>query len=90
MDQDAESIEELLRATEVGGTVLMRIDKSRLNAEVHDRVSPIVNPSPDPGGRVILEGFAKDALGMWDLERVIRARGSDLVEIVIRRAASDI
>jgi hypothetical protein len=39
---------------------------------------------------VILEGFTKDALGMWDLERVTGARGSDLVEIVIRRAASDI
>jgi len=90
LDQGAESIEELLRAAEVGSTIQLRIDKGRLNAEVHDRVSPIVDPSPDPGGRVILEGFTKDARGMWDLERVTRARGSDLVEIVIRRAASDI
>jgi hypothetical protein len=52
LDQAAESVEELLRAAEVGGTIQLRIDKGRLNAEVHDRVSPIVNPSPDPGGRV--------------------------------------
>jgi len=90
MDWDAEGMAELLRKTEVGDTIQMRIERTRLNAEVRDRVSPIVGPLADPDGRARLERFTKDALGMWDLESVTGARDSEVVEIVIRRAASDI
>ena len=90
MDDNAGDIEELLHATEVGGTVRMRIDKSQLNAEVTNRVSPIMSPANDPKGRTTLQGFAKDASGMWDLESVTGARDSTIIEIVLRRAASDI
>jgi hypothetical protein len=89
MGEHGGSIEELLRSTEVGGTIRMRIDPSQLNAEVPDRVSPSMSPPADPDGPPILQGVTKDARGLWDLESVTRPRDSSIVEIVIRRAASD-
>jgi len=90
MPENDESIAELLRATEVGGTIRIRLDRSQLEAEVRDRVSPILAPSTDPTGPTTLQGFTKDSTGMWDLESMTSARGSSIVEVVIRRAASDI
>jgi hypothetical protein len=85
MAEHDEGIVELLRATEVGDTVRMRLEKSRLNAEVRDRISPIIDLSADPTGHTTFQGFTKDATGLWDLESVTHARGSSVVEVIIRR-----
>jgi hypothetical protein len=90
MNEDADDIGELFRATEVGDTICMQMVKDQLHAEARDRVSPILEPPTAPNGRPIFRGFRKDAGGMWDLESVTSARGSSLVEIIIRRAASDL
>jgi hypothetical protein len=89
MGENAGDIEAIFHATEVGGTVRMRIEKSQLNAEVTNRVSPIMNQPTDSTSRATLLGVTKDASGMWDLESVTGARDSSTVEIVLRRAASD-
>ena len=89
MGEDTGDIEELFHATEVGGIVRLRIEKSQLNAEVTNRVSPVMSPPTDPNSRVTFQGLTKDAGGVWDLERVTGARDSSIVEIVLRRAASD-
>jgi hypothetical protein len=90
MNEDADGIGELFRATEVGDTLRMRIVKDQLHAEARDRVSPILEPPTAPHGHPLFRGFRKDAGGTWDLESVTSARGSSIVEIIIRRAASDL
>ena len=90
MSQDADDIGELLRTIEVGDTIQMRMPKDQLNAQVRDRVSPILEPPSTPNGRTTFRGFVKDAGGMWDLESVTGAPGSTTIEVVVRRAASDL
>jgi hypothetical protein len=66
--QDADP-EEPLRALEVGDTLRMRL-QDQLDAEVRDRVSPILEPPTTPKDRTAFRRFRKDAGGMWDLESV--------------------
>ena len=87
MDQH---IDDIFRSTAVGDTVCIRIEKDSLDADVRDRVSPILDPSPEPNGRPTFRGFRKDPGGMWDLESATSARGSSVVEVIVRRAASDL
>jgi hypothetical protein len=88
-DRD-ESVEALIRAAQVGDTVRIRMDKGQLNAEVRDRVSPIMEPLAAADGRTRFRGIEKDAAGLWDLEQTTGAKASGIVEVVIRRAASDL
>jgi hypothetical protein len=88
-DRD-ESVEALIRAAQVGDTVRIRMDKGQLNAEVRDRVSPIMEPLAAADGRTMFGGIDKDAAGLWDLEQITGAKDSGIVEVVIRRAASDL
>ena len=81
---------ELFRALEVGDTIRMRMQKDQLKAEVPNRVSPIWEPSATPGGHTTFRGFTKDAAGMWDLESITGAPGNTIVEVVVRRAASEV
>ena len=90
MDQPIDDIEEVFRSTEVGDTVSIRIEKALLAAEVRDRVSPILDPPLLPNGRPTFRGFKKDPGGMWDLESATSARGDSIVEVIVRRAASDL
>ena len=85
-----EDLEERFRVLEVGDTIRMQMQKNQLNAEVRDRVSPILEPATAPNGRTTFRGFVKDAGGMWDLESITGAPGSTTIEIVVRRAASDL
>lgn len=85
-----ESIEARIRAAQVGDTVRIRIDKSQLSAEVRDRVSPVMEPSADSQGQATFRAITKDAAGLWDLEQATSARDGKIVEVVIRRAASDL
>jgi hypothetical protein len=82
--------EEVLRTTQVGDTLRMTIDRSRLHAEVRDRVAPVLQAIHDGAVAPTLEGFVKDAAGEWDLESVIGAKASPTVEIVVRRIAASI
>jgi hypothetical protein len=90
MSDSDESVEALIRAARVGDTVRIRMDKGHLGAEVRDRVSPVMEPSADTDGHATFRGIAKDAAGLWDLEQATGAKGSSIVEVVIRRAASDL
>ena len=90
MPESDESVEALIRAAQVGDTVRIRMDKGQLSAEVRDRVSPIMEPSAASDGRTVFRGIAKDAAGLWDLEQATGAKGSGTIEVVIRRAASDL
>jgi hypothetical protein len=90
MNTSEQRIDELLRATEVGDTLRMRIEKASLSAEVRDRVSPVLKPGEGADTGPVLEGFAKDAAGEWDLDSVTGAKDSPIVEIVVRRIASSI
>ena len=90
MTENTHDLERLLRSTGVGDTIRMRISKDQLEAEVRDRVSPILEPNAVPGDPPIFRGFRKDPAGMWDLESATSARDSSIVEVVIRRAASDL
>jgi hypothetical protein len=81
---------ELFRVLEVGDTIRMRIQKNQLEAELRDRVSPILEPSTTPQGSATFGGFKKDPGGMWDLESITGAPGSTTIEVVVRRAASDL
>ena len=90
MGESDESIEARIRAAQVGDTVRIRIDKSQLSAEVRDRVSPVMEPSADSPGRATFRGITKDAAGLWDLDQATSARNGSIVEVVIRRAASDL
>jgi len=85
-----EDLEERFRILEVGDTIRMQLQKNQLNAEIRDRVSPILEPATAPNGRTTFRGFVKDAGGMWDLESITGAPGSTTIEIVVRRAASDL
>jgi hypothetical protein len=82
--------EGLFRATAVGDTIRMRIPKDQLEAEVRDRVSPILEPNAVPGDPPIFRGFRKDPAGMWDLESATSARNGSIVEVIVRRVASDL
>ena len=90
MPESDESVEALIRAAQVGDTVRIRMDKGQLSAEVRDRVSPIMEPSAAADGRTVFRGIAKDAAGLWDLEQTTGAKDSGTIEVVIRRAASDL
>jgi|SRR4051794_9925059 len=90
MTESAHDPEGLFRTTGVGDTIRMRILKDQLEAEVRDRVSPILEPNAETGGPPTFRGFKKDPAGMWDLESVTGARVSSVVEIIVRRAASDL
>jgi hypothetical protein len=89
MDEGELPTEAVLRATQVGDTLRMMIDKASLRAEVRDRVSPVLQSTPDSAG-VPIEGFVKDAGGEWDLDSVTGAKGATVVEIVVRRIAATI
>jgi hypothetical protein len=90
MNDRGQRIDEQLRATQVGDTIRMRIEKSAVSAEVRDRISPVLKPSPDEDGAPTLEGFTKDAAGEWDLDSVTGAKDSPIVEIIVRRVASSL
>jgi hypothetical protein len=90
MTESAHDPEELFRSTSVGDTIRMRILKDQLQAEVRDRVSPTLEPNAESGGPPLFRGFRKDPGGLWDLESATSARDSSIVEVVIRRAASDL
>jgi hypothetical protein len=89
MNPNDENVEALLRATPVGDTVVMRLDKSQVSAEVRTRVSPILERPSGPDGPAVLQGFTKDPAGMWDLESITSAKDSSIIEIRLRRAASE-
>lgn len=90
MHERTDDIAARFRSAEVGDTIRIRIDKSMLNAEVRDRVSPVLGPAAEPNGHQSFEGVAKDAAGVWDLESATSAKNGSIVEIVVRRAASDL
>lgn len=90
MDEVELPSDEVLRATQVGDTHRMKIDKTNLRAEVRDRVAPVLKEAPNAAGPQALEGFVKDAGGEWDLESVTGAKGATIVEIVVRRIAANI
>jgi hypothetical protein len=90
MSDNGRSIEKLIRSAQVGDTVRIRMAKDQLDANVRDRVSPIMEPTPDTTDRATFRGIVKDAAGLWDLEQVTSAKGGSIVEAVIRRAASDL
>jgi len=90
MDEQDERVAGLLRTAQVGDTIRIRIEKSKIGAEVRDRVSPIMEPPSSPDALPTLQGFTKDAAGMWDLEGLTGGKNNPIVEIVIRRAASDL
>jgi hypothetical protein len=90
MDEGELPTEAVLRATQVGDTLRMMIDKASLRAEVRDRVSPVLQSTPDSAGVPTVEGFVKDAGGEWDLDSVTGAKGATVVEIVVRRIAATI
>ena len=70
-----EDVGELLRTSEVGDTVRIRLQKDQLNAVARDRVSPILEPPAVPNGRATFRGFTKDAGGLWDVESITGAPG---------------
>jgi hypothetical protein len=75
---------------QVGDTVRIRIEKRLVNADVRDRISPIMEGSAGQDGGPTFGGIAKDSTGLWDLEQVTGAKDASIVEVVIRRAASDL
>jgi hypothetical protein len=81
---------ELFRMSQVGDTIRPRMQKDQLNAEVRDRVSPILEPPTAPNGRTTFRGFMKNAGGIWGLESITGAPGSATIEMVVRRASSDL
>jgi hypothetical protein len=90
MPTSNESVEAQIRAAQVGDTVRIRMEKGQLSAEVRDRVTPITESSAGAAGEIIFKGIAKDTAGLWDLEQVTSAKDGSVVEVVIRRAASDL
>jgi len=89
MDEGEQRIDEVLRATQVGDTLQMTVEKAGLRAEARDRVSPVLLDASGPNGSPTLEGFVKDASGEWDLESVKGPKDAVVVEIVVRRIASN-
>jgi hypothetical protein len=90
MNAKEKTIEELIQAAMVGDTIRMTVEKSSLGVEVRDRVSPIIGPPAGPDGRPTFQGFEKAADGHWELESATSAKNGPIVEIVVRRIASDI
>ena len=90
MTESTHDLDALFRSTGVGDTIRLRISKDQLDAEVRDRVSPTLEPNAESGGPPLFRGFRKDPGGLWDLESATSARDSSIVEVVIRRAASDL
>jgi hypothetical protein len=90
MDEGQLPTEQMLRATQVGDTLRMMIEKASVRAEVRDRVSPVLPEGTAPGGNAAIEGFVKDASGEWDLDSMTGAKAAVVVEIIVRRIASNI
>lgn len=93
MDGQDERIVGLLQTMQVGDTLRIRMHKGKVGAEVRDRVTLVLTPPPEDaedGAPVTLEGFTKDAGGMWDLESMTGAKDNPIVEVILRRAASDL
>ena len=80
----------LLQTMQVGDTLRIRMAKGNVGAEVRDRVSLVLTTSEIDGEPATLEGFTKDAGGMWDLESLTGAKDNPIVEVILRRAASDL
>jgi hypothetical protein len=90
MDENDVRVAEQLQTMQVGDTIRIRMEKSKVGAEVRDRVSLIVATPTDENAPATLQGFTKDASGMWDLESLTSGKDNPVVEIVLRRAASDL
>lgn len=90
MNDNDVRVEEQLRTMQVGDTIRIRMEKGKVGAEVRDRVSLIVAPPDDPDAPGSLQGFTKDAGGMWDLESLTSGKDNPIVEVILRRAASDL
>ncbi len=90
MSVNEKSIEEQIRVAMVGDTVRLTVEKSSLGVELRYRVSPIIAPPSGPDGRPTFQGFEKAADGHWELESATSAKNGPVVEIVVRRIASDI
>ena len=90
MDGQDERLVGLLQKMQVGDTIRIRMDKGKVGAEVRDRVSLVMTSPDGPSGAATLEGFTKDAGGMWDLESLTGAKDNPIVEVILRRAASDL
>lgn len=90
MVDDPDAIVERLSAADVGDLVRLRIEKDLIAAQARDRVSPVFEAPAEAAGRPVFRGFTKDAAGMWDLESLTGAKASVIVEVVVRRAASDL
>ncbi|MGE3271027.1 MAG: hypothetical protein AB7P40_19905 [Chloroflexota bacterium] len=90
MEASDETLAALMGKADVGDTIRVRIEKAKVSAEVRDRISPVLEPPATPGGQATLVGFTKDASGFWDLEGLTGGKGSTIVEVVIRRAASEL
>lgn len=89
MIDNTDDMLERIRAADVGDTIRLRVGKELINAAVRDRVSPVFDPSDGTADRPVFAGFTKDAAGLWDLESLTSARNGVIVEVVVRRAASD-
>jgi hypothetical protein len=90
MDDNDARVAELLQTMQVGDTIRIRMEKSKVGAEVRDRVSLVMTDPTDPSAPGTLQGFTKDATGMWDLEGLTSGKDNPVVEVVLRRAASDL
>jgi hypothetical protein len=90
MDGQDERIVGLLQKMQVGDTLRIRMEKGKVGAEVRDRVSLVLTTPTEDGAAATLEGFTKDAGGMWDLESLTGAKDNPIVEVILRRAASDL
>lgn len=90
MDGQDERLAGLLEKMQVGDTIRIRMEKGKVGAEVRDRVSLVMTSPTDSSNGATLEGFTKDAGGMWDLESLTGAKDNPIVEVILRRAASDL
>ena len=88
MDDNDARVAELLQTMQVGDTIRIRMEKSKVGAEVRDRVSLVMSDPTDSSATGTLQGFTKDATGMWDLESLTSGKDNPVVEVVLRRAAS--
>jgi hypothetical protein len=90
MEPNDEDIEALLATTQVGDTIRVLLPKVQVLAVARDRVSPVLERPSTPDGPGLVRGFIKDPAGMWDLERITGAKDATVVEVLLRRAASEV